>query len=151
MGNQAKKRNFLALLAIPLLSISLIGGEMSNSDIAEASQNPITMIYSLPIQNNTYLGLGDTNDVKNIANFQPVIPMDITQDWDIVWRLVMPVVTVPGIPSAFNQKEKSRHSAMVQQGLVIRLYLLFWHQKRAESLSGVRERFSMHQPHRMIY
>ena len=69
MRNQAKKRNVLALLAIPLLSMSLFGGEMSNSDIAEASQNPITVIYSLPIQNNTYLGLGDTSDVKNIANF----------------------------------------------------------------------------------
>jgi len=103
MRNQAKKRNFLALLAIPLLSMSLMGGEMSNSDIAEASQNPITMIYSLPIQNNTYLGLGDTNEVKNIANFQPVVPMDLTDDWDIVWRLIMPVVSVPGVPSAFNQ------------------------------------------------
>ena len=86
-----------------ILSISLYAGEsMSNSEIAEASQNPITMIYSLPIQNNTYFGLGDSDEVKNIANFQPVVPMDITEDWDIVWRLIMPVVTTPGIPNSFN-------------------------------------------------
>lgn len=103
MKDRVKKSSFSALAAITLLSISLFGGEMSNSEIAKASQNPITMIYSLPIQNNIYLGLGDTDEVKNIANFQPVIPMDITDDWDIVWRLIMPVVTVPGTPSAFNQ------------------------------------------------
>ncbi len=103
MRNRAKKSHISALLAMPLISLSLFSGEMSNTEIAEASQNPITMIYSLPVQNNTYLGLGDTSDVKNIANFQPVIPMDLNDDWDIVWRLIMPVVTVPGIPSAFNQ------------------------------------------------
>ncbi len=102
MKYQSQKSNLLALLALPLLSIALFSGEMSNSEIAEASQNPITMIYSLPVQNNTYLGLGDTDEVKNIANFQPVVPMDLNDDWDIVWRLIMPVVTVPGIPSAFN-------------------------------------------------
>ncbi len=102
MKHPIKKSIFLAFLSALLLSLPLFGGDMSNSEIAKASQNPITMIYSLPIQNNTYFGLGDTDEVKNIANFQPVIPMDITEDWDIVWRLIMPVVTTPGIPTHFN-------------------------------------------------
>jgi hypothetical protein len=98
-----KRSVFLASLSALLLNLSLFGDEMSNSEIAQASQNPITMIYSLPIQNNTYFGLGDSNEVKNIANFQPVVPMDITEDWDIVWRLIMPIVSTPGIPSSINQ------------------------------------------------
>jgi hypothetical protein len=96
----------LKLFAIQLLCVSLFAGEMSNSEIAIASQNPITMIYSLPIQNNTYFGLGDSDEAKNIANFQPVIPMEITSDWDIVWRMIMPVVTTPGIPTELNQDEE---------------------------------------------
>jgi len=98
-----KKSSFLTLPLLLLLSSPLFSSDMSNTEIAKASQNPITMIYSLPIQNNTYFGLGDTDEIKNIANFQPVIPMDITDDWDIVWRMIMPVVTTPGIPSGFNQ------------------------------------------------
>jgi len=74
------------------------GEKMSNSDIAAATQNPITMIYSLPIQNNTYFNLGDSSEFKNIANFQPVIPMTLSDDWDIVWRLILPVVTTPTDP-----------------------------------------------------
>ena len=93
----------LKLFAMQLLCVSLFAEGMNNSEIAIASQNPVTMIYSLPIQNNIYFGLGDTDEVKNIANFQPVIPMEITPDWDIVWRMIMPVVTTPGIPSSFNQ------------------------------------------------
>jgi len=98
-GKQVKRKIFFLLLYVT----ALFAEQMSNSEIAKASQNPITMIYSLPIQNNSYFGLGDSNEMKNIANFQPVIPMDITDDWDIVWRLIMPVVTTPGIPATFNE------------------------------------------------
>jgi hypothetical protein len=99
-----KTINLLSIIMIFTFSVSSYGDEpMSNTEIAKASQNPITMIYSLPIQNNTYFGLGDSDEVKNIANFQPVIPMDLTDDWDIVWRMIMPVVTTPGFPKSFNQ------------------------------------------------
>ena len=92
------------ILSLLLLIITPLIAKMSDTEIAKASQNPITMIYSLPIQNNTYFDLGESDEVKNIANFQPVIPMDITEDWDIVWRLIMPVVTTPGIPTSHNDK-----------------------------------------------
>jgi hypothetical protein len=102
MWQLTKDKIIFKIFGICVLSTSLFGEQMSNSEIAIASQNPITLIYSLPIQNNTYFGLGDTDEVKNIANFQPVIPMDITKDWDIVWRMIMPVVTTPGTPTSFN-------------------------------------------------
>jgi hypothetical protein len=93
---------FKTILGVSLLSATILQAKMSNTEIAKASQNPITMIYSLPIQNNTYIGLGDSDEVKNTANFQPVVPMDITENWDIVWRMIMPITTTPGVPDAFN-------------------------------------------------
>ncbi len=87
-----------ALLAVT----ATLSAEMSNTEIAKASQNPITMIYSLPIQNNTYFDLGDSGETKNVANFQPVVPMDLNDDWDIVWRLIVPVVTSPVDPTGVN-------------------------------------------------
>jgi hypothetical protein len=79
------------------LSSAVTADEMSNQDIAAASQNPISMIYSLPIQNNTYFDVGGSGETRNIANFQPVIPMDLNDDWDIVWRLILPITTQPDV------------------------------------------------------
>ena len=101
------KKILNAAAGIALLSTTLLQAQMSNTEIAKASQNPITMIYSLPIQNNTYIGLGDSDEVKNVANFQPVVPMDLNEDWDIVWRMIMPITTTPGVPNAFNPSDEA--------------------------------------------
>jgi hypothetical protein len=95
------KITFFAVIAT-LLSITA-SAEMSNREIANASQNPITMIYSMPIQNNINFDLGDSGETKNIANIQPVVPMDLTENWDMVWRLILPVVTSPVGPNGINE------------------------------------------------
>ncbi len=74
----------------------LFGQEMSAEDIARASQNPVTMIYSVPVQNNMYFDIGPNHDWKNVANFQPVIPIDFTRKWDLVFRMIMPITSIPG-------------------------------------------------------
>ena len=85
----------LALAAATLLPATL-SADMSTEEIAKASQNPLTAMYSLPIQNNTSFG----NDVKNYANLQPVLPFDIGDDWTLVTRTILPVIyngsDVPG-------------------------------------------------------
>jgi hypothetical protein len=96
------KKILLSTLTTLALTMPLTAAEMTNAEIAKASQNPITMMYSLPIQNNTYFDLGDSGETKNVANFQPVAPMDLNQNWDVVWRLIMPVVTTPVEPIETN-------------------------------------------------
>ena len=77
----------------------IASAEMSQEEIAKASQNPLTAMYSLPIQNNIYFNKGPDNKTKNIANFQPVIPIDLNDDWTIVTRTIMPLVSNPNFPS----------------------------------------------------
>ena len=89
------KRYSIALTVMFLLPIASFAQEMSEADIAKASQNPVTMIYSLPIQNNIYFGIGPNEETKNIANFQPVIPIGLSKNWDVVFRMIMPITTVP--------------------------------------------------------
>ncbi len=89
-----KKRIFFSL-ALLFAAFPIFAQEMSNEDIAKATQNPITMIYSLPIQNNTYMNIGPDNEIKNVANFQPVIPMNFSENTDLVLRMIMPITTVP--------------------------------------------------------
>ncbi len=52
-------------------------------------------MYSLPIQNNTYINIGPDDKTKNIANFQPVPPFDLNDDWTVVARTIIPVVSSP--------------------------------------------------------
>ena len=87
----------LALAGLLLPGIALLAG-MSQEEIAKASQNPLTAMYSLPIQNNTYFNIGPDNKSKNIANFQPVLPFDLNDDWTVVTRTIIPLVSNPGLP-----------------------------------------------------
>jgi hypothetical protein len=86
----------LALAAVLLPGIA--SAEMSKEEIAKASQNPLTAMYSLPIQNNTYFNMGPDKKTKNVANFQPVLPFDFNDDWTVVTRTIIPIVSNPGLP-----------------------------------------------------
>ena len=88
----------LALAAVLLPNIA--SAEMSQEEIAKASQNPLTAMYSLPIQNNTYVNIGPDKKTKNIANFQPVLPFDINDDWTVVTRTIIPLTSQPNIGHA---------------------------------------------------
>ena len=71
--------------------------EMSQEEIAKATQNPLTAMYSIPIQNNSYFNIGPDDKMKNIANFQPVLPIDLNDDWTVVTRTVIPIISNPSI------------------------------------------------------
>ncbi len=90
-----------ALTALSLAALMLPGiasAEMSQEEIAKASQNPLTAMYSLPIQNNTYFNMGPDDKTKNIANFQPVLPFDLNDDWTVVTRTIIPITSNPNLP-----------------------------------------------------
>ena len=93
MPNLKTTLKTIALAAV--LFPGIASAEMSKEDIAKASQNPLTAMYSLPIQNNTYVNIGPDDKTKNIANFQPVLPFDLNDDWTVVTRTIIPVVSSP--------------------------------------------------------
>ena len=86
-----------SLVAASILVPVSIMAEMTTEEIAKASQNPLTAMYSIPIQNNTYIDIGSDNKVKNVANFQPVLPFDLNDDWTVVTRTIIPIVSNPEI------------------------------------------------------
>jgi len=86
-----KKVFLMSSLILP----SCIFAELSQEDIAKATQNPLTAMYSIPIQNNTYFNAGPLNQTKNVANFQPVIPIDFNDDWTLVTRTIIPMTYLP--------------------------------------------------------
>jgi len=66
-------------------------------DLAKQSQNPVGSLISLPLQNNTNFGYGPGDDVQNILNIQPVIPVSLSKKWNLINRTILPVMYQPEI------------------------------------------------------
>ena len=71
--------------------------EQSPSDLAKKAQNPIANLISLPLQNNTNFGIGPFDETQNILNIQPVWPFSISDNWNLITRTILPVVSQPNI------------------------------------------------------
>jgi len=65
--------------------------------LAKAAQNPVGDLISLPFQNNTSFGIGPFDRTQNVLNIQPVIPFSVGNDWNLVTRTIIPIVTQPNI------------------------------------------------------
>ncbi len=67
----------------------------STSDLAKAAQNPIADMISVPFQNNFNFRVGPHDQLQNILNIQPVIPVTLNQDWNLITRWITPVISQP--------------------------------------------------------
>jgi len=52
-------------------------------------------MVSVPLQNNTNLNDGPLKQTQNILNIQPVIPIEINKDWNLITRTILPVISQP--------------------------------------------------------
>ncbi len=65
--------------------------------LAKLAQNPVGNLISIPIQNNTNLNFGPEESIQNITNIQPVIPISVNADWNIVTRTILPIISNPSL------------------------------------------------------
>jgi hypothetical protein len=63
--------------------------------LARAVQNPVADLISLPFQNNTNFNYGPNGHIQNVLNIQPVIPVNLNEDWILVSRTILPVISQP--------------------------------------------------------
>lgn len=82
------------------------------ADLAKKLSNPIASLISVPFQNNTDVGIGVYNGSRNTLNFQPVIPISISSKWNLIARVVLPIVTQHDI-TASGMKETGLSDAVV--------------------------------------
>jgi hypothetical protein len=64
-------------------------------ELARASQNPVADMNSIPFQFNWYTGggLGDNTMMQTLI--QPVLPLALSKNWNIVSRTVIPLISSP--------------------------------------------------------
>ena len=60
--------------------------------LAKASQNPVAALISVPFENNATFNNGPDDVFVDILNIKPVIPMGITENWNLINRAIVPLV-----------------------------------------------------------
>jgi len=95
-----KVYKYLFKLAI-VMSVHIVTGTISsvyaasNADLAKAAQNPVADMISLPFQNNTNFNAGPYDKTQNVLNIQPVYPVHLNEDWNLITRTILPVISQP--------------------------------------------------------
>jgi hypothetical protein len=69
--------------------------EHSTADLAKAAQNPIANMISVPFQNNSNFAVGPHSKTQDVLNIQPVIPIKLNEDWNVITRWITPVISQP--------------------------------------------------------
>ncbi len=67
----------------------------SEADLAKKTQNPVADLISIPFQSNMNGGIGPHNRVQNVLNVQPVIPISLNSEWNLITRTILPIVKQP--------------------------------------------------------
>ncbi len=63
------------------------------AELAKKLSNPVASLISVPIQNNFEFGAGPDGDgFQYRVNIQPVIPISLSADWNLISRTILPVV-----------------------------------------------------------
>lgn len=81
------------ILCSPLLVLPALANE---ADLAQQLANPIADLVSLPIQSNIDFGIGLGDGSRWTTNIQPVIPINLNADWNLISRTILPVIDVEG-------------------------------------------------------
>ena len=67
----------------------------TEEDLAKASQNPIASLVTVPFQNNSNFNSGPFGRTQNVLNIEPVVPMSLGSQWNVISRTIVPVTTQP--------------------------------------------------------
>jgi len=73
------------------------------TELAKKVQNPVADLISLPLQNNTYFEVGPDGKTQNVLLVQPVIPVGLNDDWNLINRPIIPIINQPAMTDDQNR------------------------------------------------
>jgi opacity protein-like surface antigen len=71
------------------------GSAAPTEELQKQSQNPIANLVSVPFQSNTNFNAGPFGRTQEIFNIQPVVPMPLNEDWNVISRTIIPLMSQP--------------------------------------------------------
>ena len=67
------------------------------TELAKKTQNPVSDLISVPFENNANFNAGPDNKVLNVLNIKPVVPIKLTDNWNLINRAIIPLISQPGV------------------------------------------------------
>jgi hypothetical protein len=76
---------------------------VENSDaLRKAAQNSIASLISVPVQNHSDFNIGLDERAQNVLNIQPVIPARLSENWNLITRVITPIIYQPTASQPIN-------------------------------------------------
>ncbi len=102
-----KTRDLFGLLSVLSLVLGLSAAavcqEPSAEELAKKTQNPVADLISVPLQSNFNFGAGfHHNKMIYVLNVQPVIPIQLSEEWNLITRIIMPIINQPNLFPSFG-------------------------------------------------
>ena len=106
--NQASYVKACLTAADPPPAADASQGAADANKLREAAQNPVANLISVQLQDNLGFNYGPYNAAQNILNFQPVIPIHLNADWNLITRWVSPIVYQPETSRLIFRRSSAR-------------------------------------------
>ncbi len=74
----------------------------NTNDLQKAVQNPVASLISVPVQNNNNFGIGPDGRVQDVLNIQPVIPARVSANWNLISRIITPIIYQPTVSQSLR-------------------------------------------------
>jgi hypothetical protein len=87
------------VVLVAVLSIAPLWaqGTQDDTELAKKTQNPVADLISVPLQNNFNFVAGTKDQTIYVFNVQPVIPLKLTEDWNLITRIITPIINQPSL------------------------------------------------------
>lgn len=91
------------LVAIAVVSAGpLMAQEKEADEAAEPAKklaNPVASLISVPLQYNFDHNMGpDNRGSRSLLNIQPVIPISLSEEWNVISRTILPLMDMQDMP-----------------------------------------------------
>jgi hypothetical protein len=83
---------FLVGIPLALAQQAQQGAADNTENLVKQTQNPVASLISVPFQNNLNFPIGPFTRYQDALNIQPVIPVGISQQWNLITRAILPVI-----------------------------------------------------------
>ena len=81
-----------ALLPIQFVAAEETGEASESADLAKKLSNPVADLISVPMKLDWNTGIGPANADQEIYVVQPVIPITLNEEWNVISRTILPYI-----------------------------------------------------------